>query len=89
MHDEKNLEQSQELAVSKGLLKFLAYIIFLALLIALGITLAGCAALPQFFSAAENIADDTAIRTEISKEAIQKETDLTIHVEVRNKDPVK
>lgn len=50
------------------------------------IYLSGCTALPQLFQAAEDIANDTAIKVEISRETFQKETDLHISVDVQNKD---
>jgi len=53
------------------------------------VTLTGCAALPQFFQAAEDIADDTAIKIEVSRETFQKETDLHITIDVQNKDEPK
>jgi len=48
--------------------------------------LVGCQALPQFFSAAQEIADDTAIKTEISKEVFQKDTDVTLQILIKNKE---
>lgn len=50
------------------------------------IILSGCQSLPQLFTAAEEIADDTAIKTEISREALQKDTDVEITIKVSNKD---
>lgn len=43
-----------------------------------------CQALPQFFSTAEDIADDTAIKTEISKEAIQRNTNVHLYIDLEN-----
>jgi len=57
------------------------YIILFNLLI-----LTSCQSLPQLYQAAEDIADDTAIKVEVSKETIQKETDLAIMIKVQNKD---
>jgi len=48
--------------------------------------LCSCQALPQLFQAAEDIADDTAIKIEVSKETFQKDTDLDINIKVQNKD---
>jgi len=48
--------------------------------------LAGCQTLPQLYQAAEDIADDTAIKVQVSREAIQKQTDITLSVDVKNKD---
>jgi hypothetical protein len=48
--------------------------------------LMGCQALPQLYQAAEDIADDTAIKIEVSKETFQKDTDLQININVQNKE---
>lgn len=45
---------------------------------------AGCQSLPQMFTSLENIADDTAIKCEISKEAIQKDKEININVTIKN-----
>jgi hypothetical protein len=45
-----------------------------------------CQGMSGLFSSVEQIADDTAIKTEISKEALQRDTDLEITVKVLNKD---
>ena len=44
-----------------------------------------CSSLPQFYQAAENIADDNAVRVEIQKESLQKDTNVKISVDVVNK----
>jgi hypothetical protein len=44
-----------------------------------------CNALPQLYQAVEDIADDNAVQIILSKEAIQKQTDLDISVSVKNK----
>ena len=46
--------------------------------------LTSCTALPQFFQASEDIADDTAIKIEVSKEAVEKKRDITISIDVIN-----
>jgi hypothetical protein len=48
------------------------------------ITLSGCQSLPQLFTAAEEIADDNAIKIEIQKEALNQNTDLNIVVDLKN-----
>jgi hypothetical protein len=48
--------------------------------------LQGCQSLPGIFSSVEQIADDTAIQTKISREALQKDTDVEITIKVSNKD---
>lgn len=45
-----------------------------------------CQYFPQFADAIEEIATDEAISLEISRAAIQKETDVNINVSVINKD---
>ena len=45
-----------------------------------------CGALPQLFQASEDIADDTAIKTEISKEALGKDTNIDISIKVSNRE---
>jgi hypothetical protein len=46
----------------------------------------GCQYLPQVAQDIENIATDTAIRVEVSRETFLKETDLEININVQNKD---
>lgn len=46
--------------------------------------LTSCQTLPQLYQAAEDIADDGAIKIEVSKEAIQKNTDLLISIDLKN-----
>jgi len=43
-----------------------------------------CTALPQLYQAAEDIADDNAIKLEISREAISKQTDVHVSIDVKN-----
>jgi len=47
-----------------------------------------CNTLPQLYQAAEDIADDEAIRVSVSKESIQKQTDVNISVDVKNNQPL-
>ena len=71
------------------LMKFILFVMFIAL-ISLGcVVLSGCQALPGLFQAAEDIADDTAVKVEVSKEALQKESDLQVTVDITNKDQPK
>jgi hypothetical protein len=58
------------------------HLIFLSLMVCL----TGCAALPQFFQAAEDIADDTAIKVEVSREAISEKTNLQLNLDLKNKE---
>lgn len=53
---------------------------------ALVTVLTGCQALPQLADDIEKIATDDAIKVTVTKEAMQKETDLTVQVDVKNKD---
>jgi hypothetical protein len=46
--------------------------------------LTGCNTLPQLYQAAEDIADDNAIKLEISREAIGKQTDVNVSIDVKN-----
>jgi hypothetical protein len=46
--------------------------------------LSSCNTLPQLYQAAENVADDEAIRVSISKEALQKETNLSVSIDLIN-----
>jgi hypothetical protein len=50
------------------------------------IILCSCQSLPELFSSVEKIADDNAIKIEVSHEALQQNTDLQITVDVKNKD---
>lgn len=56
------------------------------LLISLLSLLTGCAAMPELFKAVDDIATDTAVKVEVDKEAFQKDTDVSVSVEVKNKD---
>jgi hypothetical protein len=51
--------------------------------------LASCQYLPQLAQDIEQIATDTAIKVEVSRETFQKETDLAITINVQNKDDEK
>jgi len=51
--------------------------------------LTSCQYLPQIAKDVEDIATDTAIKIEISRETFQKETDLQIQINVQNKDEPK
>jgi hypothetical protein len=58
-------------------MKYLVYVPFLWIMIA-------CNTLPQLYQAAEDIADDNAVEVKISREAIQKQTDVDVVVNVKN-----
>lgn len=53
-------------------------------LLALILICTGCSTLPQLYQAAEDIANDEAIEVMVSREAIQKQTDVTVTVDVKN-----
>lgn len=58
------------------------------LFISMTLFLSGCSAMmPGLFQTVDDIATDTALRVEIDKEAFQKETDVNVSIEVKNKDP--
>ena len=42
--------------------------------------------MPELFKTVDDVATDTAIRVEVDKEALQKDTDVEITVHVLNKD---
>jgi starvation-inducible outer membrane lipoprotein len=46
--------------------------------------LSGCAALPQLYQSMEDIADDDAIKIIMSKEAIQKQSNISISLNLDN-----
>ena len=48
--------------------------------------LTGCQFVPQVAKDIEDVATDTAIKIEVSRETFLKETDLQISVNVQNKD---
>lgn len=54
------------------------------LLICFLFTFYSCGTLPKLYQAAEDIADDDAINIMISREAIQKKTDINISLEIKN-----
>lgn len=47
----------------------------------------GCAGLtPDFYKTVDNIATDDCIKVSVDRDAFKKDTDVTINIEVRNKD---
>jgi hypothetical protein len=48
--------------------------------------LSSCSALPQLFQATEDIADDTAIKIQVSREALTEKTNLQLNLDVKNKE---
>lgn len=43
-----------------------------------------CGSLPKLYQTAEDIANDEAVEIVISREAIQKQTDITISIDIKN-----
>ncbi len=60
--------------------EYMKYLFILTML-----SLAGCQSLPQLYQAAEDIADDTAIKIEISKEAVEQKKDLKLMLDYSEK----
>lgn len=56
------------------------------LLIFLVSVLTGCAAIPELFKTLDDVETDTAIKVEVDKEAFQKDTDVSVSIEVKNKE---
>jgi hypothetical protein len=54
-------------------------------LISFAVLMSACSALPSMFTAAEEIADDTAIKMEVSKEAIPNDAVINMTVQIQNK----
>ncbi len=50
------------------------------------ISLYGCTALPELYKTVDDIATDDAITVKVDRDAFQKDTDVSVSVEVRNKD---
>lgn len=46
--------------------------------------LQSCQSLPQLFTSVEDVADDTAIKTEVSREALQNGQDIDVKIKIRN-----
>jgi len=53
-------------------------------IITLAFIITSCTAMPQLYQALEDVADDTAIKCEISKEAFKEDTKLRVIVEIQN-----
>lgn len=49
------------------------------------LSLTGCQSLPQLYQTAEDIADDTAIKIEISKEAVEQKKDIKLMLDYSEK----
>ena len=62
-------------------------IFFFGALCGMACSLVGCAALPSVMNDVEQIADDTAIKISVSREAITKNTDVKAFVILDNVSP--
>ncbi len=82
-----NTDDPEFIKIRNILMKFIAFISLTILLGVCGIYLTSCQALPQLFQSAEDIANDDIIEITISKGLLQKETDLQVIVDMRNKEP--
>lgn len=51
--------------------------------------LTSCSALPQMFTAIEEMSTDEAVQAIVYKNAMLKDTDIKVSIDVINKDPVK
>lgn len=51
--------------------------------------LTGCSSLPSLYTSIDDIATDEAVQATVYKNAMQKDTDIRVSVDVINKDPVK
>lgn len=58
-------------------MKYLSFILFIV---------TGCQYLPDMAKDIESIETDTAVSIEVSRETLQKDTDLQINLNVKNKD---
>jgi len=64
---------------NKGI--YMKYCLFLTLLLS-----SGCSQMPSFFQSVDDIETNSVIKVEIDKEAFQKDTDININIDVKNKD---
>jgi hypothetical protein len=71
--------------MKKNISKHLDFAIISACLLILPITSA-CQSLPQLFSSAEQVMDDNAVKIEIQKEAINQNTNISVTLDVTNKE---
>lgn len=50
------------------------------------LSLYGCTAIPELYKTVDDIATDDAITIKVDRDAFQRDTDVSVSVEVRNKD---
>jgi hypothetical protein len=62
------------------------YSIHLLVLLMLNLLTSCAAMMPEIFKSVEDIATDTALKIEVDKEALQRDTDIKISVDVINKE---
>lgn len=75
----KNKEIKKPVHENKVMHRFLQFLCMTTFLFMLG-----CQGFPQMMASLENIADDTAIKCEVSKEAVQKDKNIQINVIIKN-----
>lgn len=80
--DSKNPEEIQ---VRKAI--YISFLVIILCIFCFGILLlSSCQYIPQITDDIEKMVDDDAITIKCDKDCFQKDTDVTVHVEVRNKD---
>jgi len=58
----------------------------ITIIIGFFLLLQSCTGLMPLADDIEKIADDTAIKIEVSREALQRDTDMTVTIDVKNKE---
>lgn len=69
--------------MTKSISRHLKYQVF-SVYLPFMLILSACQSLPQLFSAAEQIADDNAIKIEVQKEALNQNTNINITCDITN-----
>ena len=77
----------EEIRIRKIIYSSFLILVFLVFLFFL-LFLSSCQYIPDMAKDIDDIATDTAIKIEVSRETFQKDTDLDISVQVNNKDHV-
>jgi archaellum component FlaG (FlaF/FlaG flagellin family) len=76
----------EEIYLKRLLAAVASALIFFVIIILAFLCCVGCTELPQLAQAVDDIETDTAIRIEVDKEAINKQTDVEVKVSIKNKD---
>lgn len=77
--------EPEEIRVKKIICLFSLIAILITFILGICV-LSSCQYVPQIADDIEKIATDDAITIKCDKDCFQKDTDVTVHVEVRNKD---